>query len=234
MKRLFLTIFDPPWWFLLFGWPIMIGLAIYNAIPSTMQQYLDAVPDPKMQLAIAHEVRGAEQRVALEFASSVLRRSARYIPDKDGRQDIDKALADIKAEMDQGYRPRKPAEASSAPSSDKGAANKSSTQDNPAAAGKAASTAKATPDKKRTPDKASPEDKSAQADKAAPPEKSATADDGDKSSKRSSRRRNRATRDADDDQDSYGIEVNSKRGIHTNMRLAGCVDGERARGQIRQ
>ncbi len=211
MKRFLLTLIDPPWWFLIFGWPVMVGLAIYSAIPSTMQQFLDAAPDPKMQLAIAREVRGAEQRVALEFASSVLRRIARYIPDQEGRQDIDKALADIKSEMDQGYRPRKPSEQ---PPADKGAADKSSAEDKSAAVGKAASAGKGTPAK------TAPDDKPVQADKPASPEKSASAEGSDKTSKRERRRRARAAREADDaSQDGYGIEINSKHGIHTNMRL---------------
>jgi two-component sensor histidine kinase len=110
MKRVLKAIFDPPWWFLLLGWPIMFIAVLYYAWPATMDGFVDNAATPEMKLAVVREIKGAEQRVALEFAATVLRKIARNVPDNNGRNGIDKALDDINARILQGYHPPKAVE----------------------------------------------------------------------------------------------------------------------------
>jgi hypothetical protein len=108
MKRVLKAIFDPPWWFLFLGWPAMFIAAIYYAWPASMDGFVDDAAAPEMKLAVVREIKGAEQRVALEFAAATLRKIARYVPDEDGGDGIDTALEEIHARILQGYRPPPP------------------------------------------------------------------------------------------------------------------------------
>ncbi|MEK7754987.1 MAG: histidine kinase, partial [Acidobacteriota bacterium] len=108
MTRLLKLIFDPPWWFLLLGWPVMFVGALYYAWPASMENFIDAAPAPEMKLAIMREIKGSERRVALEFAAATLRKVARYVHDEAGRDGIDAAFDEIDRLMLQGYRPPAP------------------------------------------------------------------------------------------------------------------------------
>ncbi len=105
MSRILKAIFDPPWWFLLLGWPAIFAAALYYALPTSMDNFIDAAPTPEMKLAIMREIKGAERRVVLEFAAATLQRVARYVQDETGRDNIDEALDEIDKRIDQGYRP---------------------------------------------------------------------------------------------------------------------------------
>ena len=59
MKHVLKAIFDPPLWFLLLGWPLMIAAAVYYAWPEGMDTYIDAAPAPEMKLAIMREIKGS-------------------------------------------------------------------------------------------------------------------------------------------------------------------------------
>jgi chemotaxis protein histidine kinase CheA len=105
MSRALKAVFDPPWWFMLFGWPAMLAAALYYAWPAGMDDFIDAAPAPEMKLAIMREVKGSERRVVLEFAAATLRHIARYVQDESGRDSIDEALDEIDKRIRQGYRP---------------------------------------------------------------------------------------------------------------------------------
>ena len=108
MKQVLKAIFDPPWWFLLFGWPVMFIAALFYAWPANMDRFLDDAATPQLKLAVVREIKGAEQRVALEFAAATLRKIGRYVPDGDGEDGIDKALEEIHARILRGYQPPPP------------------------------------------------------------------------------------------------------------------------------
>ena len=105
MKRVLKSIFDPPWWILLLGWPVMFVAALYYAWPAGMDNFVDAAAAPEMKLAIMREIKGSERRVALEFAAATLRKIARFMQDEEGHEDIDAALEEIDKRILQGYRP---------------------------------------------------------------------------------------------------------------------------------
>lgn len=115
MKQVLKAIFDPPWWFLLLGWPLMFIAALYFAWPASMEDFIDAAPAPEMKLAVVRAIKGSERRVVLEFAAATLRRIARYMPDEDGREGIDAALEEIDRRIEQGYRPPPPKAAEKKP-----------------------------------------------------------------------------------------------------------------------
>ena len=106
MSRLLKTLFDPPWWFLVLGWPVMFVAALYYAWPAGMDNFIDAAPAPEMKLAIMREIKGSERRVVLEFAAATLRKVARIAQeDEDARDGIEAALDEIERRIRQGYRP---------------------------------------------------------------------------------------------------------------------------------
>ena len=106
MKRLLKAIFDPPWWFILLGWPFLVATAVFYAWPAGMDNYIDAAPAPQMKLAIMREIKGSERRVALEFAAAVLRKLAQLAQDDpDASDGIEAALEEIDKRIAQGYRP---------------------------------------------------------------------------------------------------------------------------------
>ena len=115
MKRILQTIFDPPWWFVLLGWPVMFVALIFYAWPSSMDGYVDNAATPQMKLALVREIRGSEQRVVLEFASQMLQRISRFALDESSMDSIDKALEEIQARIDRGYVPPKPKAAEKKP-----------------------------------------------------------------------------------------------------------------------
>ncbi|TSA14221.1 MAG: hypothetical protein D4R74_08630 [Betaproteobacteria bacterium] len=118
MKHVLKAIFDPPLWFLLLGWPLMIAAAVYYAWPEGMENYIDAAPAPEMKLAVMREIKGSERRVALEFAAATLGKISRYITDENGIEGIDKALEKIDALIEQGYRPPPQKAAAKKPNAD--------------------------------------------------------------------------------------------------------------------
>jgi chemotaxis protein histidine kinase CheA len=224
MKRLLLLIFDPSWLLLIFGWPILVALAIYAAFPSNMDNFVDAAPEGGMQLAIAREIMGAKQRVALEFAASVLRKVAAIVP-RDGRDDIDRARADIQTEIERSYQFPKPA-AKPSPTDKPSNTPAEKPADKPAG---------------KSPDKAA--DKSAEktndkplADKSASDEVTAadstdSADDLSKLSAKERRRPEKAKRAVEraaerakraaerDSGNGFGIQLDDKGRVHTDFPL---------------
>jgi hypothetical protein len=135
MKRLLLLIFDPPWLLLIFGWPVFIIIAFIYAWPANMEEFVDTAPTPEMKLAVLREIRAAEQRVVLEFASGVLKRVLLLAPDAEGREGIARAQEKIRERIAQAAQPAGPienddaadqaSEKDKAPSADKPSADSS-------------------------------------------------------------------------------------------------------------
>jgi hypothetical protein len=199
MKRLFLFIFDPPWLLLIFGWPVFIIIAFIYAWPANMDEYGDAAPTPEMRLAVLREIRAAEQRVVLEFASGVLKRVVLLAPDAEGRAGITRAQEKIRDRIAQAAQPAGPID-------DGDTDNQSSSTDKPSSTDKSAST-----DKSPSTDKPSSADKPAgDGSSASPPAKP----QDKRSSKRSRSSRNR-------NHPGFGIEVNDKGDLHVDL---GFVD----------
>lgn len=106
MRRVLKAIFDPPWWFLLLGWPAMFAAALYYAWPAGMENFIDAALAPETKLAIMREIKGSERRVVLEFASATLRKLARLAQDDPNNRDaIEAALEKVDKRIAQGYHP---------------------------------------------------------------------------------------------------------------------------------
>ena len=106
MRRVLKAIFDPPWWFLLLGWPAMFAAAAYYAWPAGMDNFIDAAPAPEMKLAIMREIKGSERRVVLEFAAATLRKLAHLVQDDpENREGIEAALEAVEKRIQEGYRP---------------------------------------------------------------------------------------------------------------------------------
>jgi histidine kinase/histidine kinase/DNA gyrase B/HSP90-like ATPase len=204
MKRVLLTIFDPPWWFLLLGWPLLGFATLYYAWPASMEHYVEAAPTPQAELAIYREIKGAERRVALEFAAGTLRRISVMVQDKSGREDINKALEEIHSKIEQGYLPPHPKAKSAGPEA---AAKPSATE--PAAKSSGAEPKATSP--------AADDQSGAQAKSAA-----GTPPKSGKGSRKSSRK---PKPDDDSDDEGYGIQVNPKGDVHINLGLVDDVLG---------
>jgi len=201
MKRLLLFIFDPPWLLLIFGWPVFLIIAFVYAWPANMEEFVDAAPTPEMRLAVLREIRAAEQRVVLEFASGVLKRVLLLAPDAEGRAGIARAQEKIRDRIARAAEPAGPIDHDDTD-------NQSSSTDKPPAT-----------DKPPVTDKPSDTPTSADKPAADSPAASPSAKTQDKrSSKRSKSSRNR-------NRPGFGIDVNDKGELHVDL---GFVDNSLA------
>jgi hypothetical protein len=205
MKRVFLAIIDPPWLFLILGWPVFVIMAMIYAWPSSMDEFVDTAPTPQRKLAILREIKGAELRVVLEFAGGVLKKLARVVPDEDERAELDRAQEKLRERIEKGVVP--PSAVDKDDNDDKAAASGDKSGDKPGDKSGDRSADKSADPPKTDADAAAP---------SAKPSDSKAARKAEKLAEKRARDRERKR-----DLPGIGIEVNDKGDLHVDL---GFVD----------